>query len=160
MFFELPSVANQTIKFLNDRKMSREGTSHLCDTQATHESCVPSLQYLIQDLEIDQVILKAVLVSILHSIGPSGMHPFMPGNEKRVTTSRWCTLQKKQVTRAAHPGTQYVTVPATSAPVTAKPVEWSLSRRHTPPVAPSREVSIPHSETLYQVDPPNILFVS
>lgn len=84
--------------------MSREGTSHLCDTQATHESCVPSLQYLIQDLEIDQVILKAVLVSILHSIGSSGMHPFMPGNEKRGSTSRRCTLQKAAGDEDSSPG--------------------------------------------------------
>lgn len=54
-----------------------------------------SIRYLIQDLEIDQVVLEAVSVSILHSIGSSGMHPFMPGNMQRVSTSRQCELWKK-----------------------------------------------------------------
>lgn len=59
------------------------------------ESSLLHIRYLIQDLEIDQVVLEAVSVSILHSIGSSGMHPFMPGNMQRVSTSKQCILQKK-----------------------------------------------------------------
>lgn len=78
-----------TKQFLNDfRKLSREGAGPLCETQTIQESSLLSIRYLIQDLEIDQVILEAVSVSILHSIGSSGMHPFVPGNMQRVSASR------------------------------------------------------------------------
>lgn len=125
----------------------------LCETQTIHESSL-SIQYLIQNLEIDQVILEAVSVSILHSKGSSGMHPFMPGNMQRVSTSRQCMLQKKagdegsSLGNPAHDTSRDLSSSESKAHLDATLCLW----RH-------RGKSLFHqSEELYQVDPPNILF--
>lgn len=144
-----------TKQFLNDfRKMSSEGASPLCETQTMHESSLLSIQYLIQDLEIDQVIPEAMSVNILHSIGSSGMHPFVPGNMQRVSTPRQCMPRKKvgneggSLGNPAHDISSDLSSRESKARLDATLCLW----RH-------RGKSLFHqSEELYQVDPPNISF--